>query len=480
MRLLRAAVAAGVLAAQPALAASILYATAASHRRVDSYCLLRDGTLVPTPKERIPLGNQQPRRLRVVTFPGGSKVLYVAQLNRIEAFSIGRRGGLSRLGSTPAASGMDPRDMAIDPVRLKLYVPQRGFNRIVAYPLDPNGRPLPPTDEFPNGFTSCAQGFVPAGYQEVWLETARGLLYVSADGLRGRVEVHRLGADGGFIAKDENGIEGPVLPPQCRRTFRTDRPARTTPFSEHTGLSQPKAILLDGDMLYVEDRAARRLLAFQLAPDGSFCPPSPIPKGEVKNFGEDAKCSGFHPLKEPRCARQEQRKGRRQQCAASRTKSIFGYERLTRHGDTIIGTGFLRGRIDVYRLQTEGEPPRLLLPRRPTGPSAVDVRMTPVGLVTNAMARECATDTDCDDGNGCTTEACSAGLCVATPIDACQPGDADDGILYVAAGELDRVIAFRVGPNGRLRSTIPFSRTDELKGSFPNDVAIAVLPDGCQ
>ena len=102
---------------------------------------------------------------------------------------------------------------------------------------------------------------------------------------------------------------------------------------------------------------------------------------------------------------------------------------------------FFRGRVDAYRLLPEPrlpDSPRVRLPSRPTQTSDRDVSMTPVGAAVS------------------------------------------EGALYVASGELDRVVAYRLGANGGFANPAPFSRTDEQKNSFPNDVAVAMLPGACE
>jgi 6-phosphogluconolactonase (cycloisomerase 2 family) len=49
--------------------------------------------------------------------------------------------------------------------------------------------------------------------------------------------------------------------------------------------------------------------------------------------------------------------------------------------------------------------------------------------------------------------------------------------LYVAEGELNRIDAFRIGPRGFV-NTKPFSHTDAIGRSFPNDVAVVPLGSG--
>ena len=46
--------------------------------------------------------------------------------------------------------------------------------------------------------------------------------------------------------------------------------------------------------------------------------------------------------------------------------------------------------------------------------------------------------------------------------------------------ELDRVQAFRLQSDGLPTSPMQFSETDEQTGSFPNDVALAMLSEGCR
>ena len=54
-------------------------------------------------------------------------------------------------------------------------------------------------------------------------------------------------------------------------------------------------------------------------------------------------------------------------------------------------------------------------------------------------------------------------------------------VMAARAGELDRVEAFRLRQSdGLLASATPFSQTDEQTGSFPNDVALAMLSDVCR
>ena len=89
---------------------------------------------------------------------------------------------------------------------------------------------------------------------------------------------------------------------------------------------------------------------------------------------------------------------------------------------------------------------------------------------------------DCAGGTCPTVSQCSggsnAGLACASDMD-CPGGRCPHNVLYVAAGEFDRVQAYRLRKSG-LPETTPFSQTDEQTGSFPNDVALAMLSEGCR
>lgn len=411
MRLVTAAFAAVLLAAQASSAASILYATAATAGRIDGFCVRGDGFLAPTPKLHVDTESAQPRRLLVA-----NQVLYVSELDRIEALQIAPAGNLKRLSSVKIAT--DPRDIALAPDGRTLYVTHQGF--IAAYALGADGA-------IPADFTSCVQG-VRANYLD--LQVANGLLYVSVDGVPGRIEVYRLTADGSLPqigcgpAAGKDNVKAPKWPD-----------------SERGRILRPKALLVKGDTIYVEERARRRLIAFRLQPDGTFCDRKRNWEDRNEIFVED--CSGFDQHGTNAC-KARQAKKQRQQCIASKTASVLQYEDIALHanGETILGSQFFKGRVDSYRLRPDRRlpaAPRSKLPRQPSAQSEQDPRMTPVRLVV--------------EGNR----------------------------AYVAAGELDRVVAYRLNPKtGVLAEKTPFSRTDEQKDSFPNDVAISMLSASCE
>jgi 6-phosphogluconolactonase (cycloisomerase 2 family) len=417
-------------------APSILYATAATNGGVDAFCLRGGGVLAPTPKLHVKTAGPEPRRLLVGESASG-QTLYVAELDRIEAFPIGGAGVLKQPSATKPGTGLDPRDLALAPDGRTLYATHHGY--ISAYELEADGS-LPPQP------TSCVQGAPGANYLD--LQAANGLLYASADDAPGRIEVYRLGPDGSLPQTD------------CGPTIRKNGPQPPIfPDSERTRLQKPKGLVVAGDTIYVEERALRRLVAFRLQPDGTFCDRKRDRTGATDPPQKDVEdCTGFDQLaKSKKCAEVQDRIEtdrqagtsvvkhpiRHQQCAASKTETVLQYEGLVLHpnGQALIGAQFFKGRVDSYRLRPDARlpaSPAVKLPRKPTALSTQDPRMTPVRLTVA--------------GN----------------------------TVYVATGELDRVVAYRLTAAGVLADKDPFSRTDEQKDSFPNDVAVAMLSAACE
>src|SRR5690349_8442461 len=182
-------VALAALRAPAAHAGAILYATAATENLVDGFCLGGDGSLAAAPTVQVPTAGVQPRRLVVAT-NGSWTVLYVVEVDRVEAFSIGAHGGLKLIGatSTVASPNANPMDVGFSPDMTKIYVPEDGRDRIVAYPLDAaTGMPVTP-------FTSCIKG--PKAPQWQRLTVANGFLYVTSKSLGGRISVFPLATDG--------------------------------------------------------------------------------------------------------------------------------------------------------------------------------------------------------------------------------------------------------------------------------------------
>jgi 6-phosphogluconolactonase (cycloisomerase 2 family) len=384
MRVVTLGLALAVLVARPVDAGRMLYATAATPGRIDGFCLRPNGALDGTPSVRERTLSPQPRRLLV--FRG---VLYVAEVDRVEAFTIGPGGGLRALGRTEALMGSGPRDLAIPPAATMLYIPDRARSRILGHPLDAEGRPA-------REFTTCIQGEVGSGYQALVATDTK--LYVSSSRGSGRIEVFGIAPDGRLFGAD--GV--PLTPDACG--LQGERPAVTLPLSERRRLNDVKAFVLVGDVIYAVDRGRRRIRAFRLQADGNFAPPVEQSNGRLK-----------------------------WQEVESKTRPVVQYQALVHHRSALLGTQFFRGRADSYALEDNGH-----LPKGPTRITNDDLRFTPVRMA------------------------------------------ADAGVAYVAAGEYDRVIAYRLHDNGVFRDRDPFSETDEQEGSFPNDVAVAVLSEGCE
>jgi hypothetical protein len=256
MRVLTVGLALAVLVARPAVAGRMLYATAATPSRIDGFCLRDNGSVAPTPSVRVELISGQPRRILVM-----DSVLYVVEDNRVEAFKIGSKGGLSSLGRTPEETRSGPRDIAVSPNKNMLYVPDRSRNRIVGHPLDAEGRPA-------SDFTTCIQGDTAQGYQALVVNGDK--LYVSSNGGNGRIQVFGINPDGSLY-----GTTGSPLVTDCRgATTEGPRPDPTPALSERKQIHDIKTFVVSGSFLYAEDRGRRRIKAFRLQPDGNFPPPT--------------------------------------------------------------------------------------------------------------------------------------------------------------------------------------------------------------
>jgi len=378
------------VAAFPGHAGTILYATAGSQQRVDGFCVRSDGSLAPTPTVARATAGIEPRRLLVA---GG--VLYVAELNRVEAFQIGSHGGLQLLGNTEVltkketGNNMEAVDLTTSPDGALLYVAERGPDQVVAYPI-----PLGSDTKL----TSCIQGESNADFLALAVHT--GMLYVAGAGQIRGINVFVLNADGSLPAPPENCL---------RSTSTQKRSAPTVPLSCRKRLERPRGLVIDeaSNILYAEDKVQSRVFAFALQPDGTF---SPAPLS---------------------CTQSSQKK-KEQQRPLNKTNVVAAYQSLLLSRSTLFGIQFDHGRIDAYHVNSDGR-----LSQQPTR-EAADVRMTPVR------------------------------------------GTINGNVLYLGGGELDRVRAFHLrDSDGMLAGSDSFSQTDEQAGSFPNDVALAVLDGTC-
>src|SRR5581483_7876758 len=121
------------------------------------------------------------------------------------------------------------------------------------------------------------------------------------------------------------------------------------------------------------------------------------------------------------------------QKALNKSAVLNQYQDIVLDGTTILGSQFTHGRVDAYHVRPDGR-----ISKHPRRRTKEDVRGSPVGLASTPSA------------------------------------------VYVAAGEFDRVQAFRVRrSDGMLAEETPFSQTNEQTGSFPHALAVATIPLSC-
>jgi hypothetical protein len=219
-------------------------------------------------------------------------------------------------------------------------------------------------------------------------------------------------------------------------------PQPTCPCSERRRLDDPKAIIVDGDKVYVESLLKKRLAEFTLGPAATDQSGGPNTQKGCPALADHQ----FVPphrkktptVNEPVCLKNDTTGDAltgnfRWQSWTSATNIDVGYQDVVQAGDTLLASQFAKARIDAFNLMDDGR-----LPKVPTLATKADVRGSPVGLAVRK------------------------------------------NVLYVAAGEFDLVQAFRLGPTLSLPDPTPFSETDVLTNSFPNAVATAELSDNCR
>ena len=365
----------GLLAACPVVAGTILYATAASQARVDGFCVREGGGLTPAASVQADTAGMEPRRLVVA-----NGVLFVGELDRVEAFKIGPHGALTPMAATKTITSpaMEVIDMAVAADGQTLYVAQNGPDRIAAYPIAA-------ATSRSWDFTSCIQGRVNGSYRA--LHIRNGLLYASEQLTPGRIAIFPINAGGSLHDLAE-----------CTTPTGKTRPEATPAISDQQRIQRPRSFVFLDDRVYVDEVGTKRIKAFLLQADGLFPPPVKVGK----------RMRWERPL--------------------SRTDPVLAYVDVVLFRSTLLASQF------AYRLKPDGR-----LRRQPTRQTKQDVRTSPVRMAVS-----------------------------------------DDGVLYVSAGEFDRIQAFKLRQSDGLPATTPFSETDEQTGSFPNDVALAMLSEGCR
>jgi hypothetical protein len=409
-------------ATAPAVAGTMLYATAATTGGVTGYCLGPNGAIMPDPIVNVQTHGNSPSRL--ITSPD-RKFLYVAESDQTEVWNIGPKGFLTRAGSIPDTpfSGINSHDIAIAPSpdgsQNVLYQPQRRRNRLVAFPLDPATGLSTTTD---GAGTTCVRETSPAGWENLIL--ANGLVYSSrskaaGNGLGvGDVAVYQLGPDGNFLpGVDSTGAT--VNPVGCSTVV--------VPYSQRQRLNGAAPIILLDGIIYVGQRFRRTISAYQLCPNQFSADPFLCPSGgffRQQKFKSDG---------QPKLDSNGQPEFKYRQKNLSRTHNDIRYNAFALAGRTIIGTQFQKGRIDAFNLNADGT-----LPSGATRTTKANVATSPFRMFVN------------------------------------------NGVLYVGAGASDDVQAYRLDANGLPESNAtPFTETVTLRNTFPNDVIVVDISASC-
>ena len=428
MRRIALLVALTVASARPVVAETILFATAASQNRIDAFGVANDGAPSPDPVAQHSTGGVLPRRL-----VGHGCNLYVAENDRVEVFRIHPGGRLELIGATRASKEMRAHDIEVSDDGLTLYAPIRQMGAIASYPLDAEGKPndsvITENGVPAGGPTSCVYGPVHADWEDLAL--ANGKLYAAFTNrievfgitdtgqLTGVAQVPHDNNDDGTIEADEtscpfyattpSGVIEPCIDPDIRP--RPDRPDPTCPFSARGHMAGAVGLVVEGTALVSSQRFTHLLLGFVLDATGN-----------LPAFGVDP---AFPTAKE----KKKERKSRKK----NRTDELIRYIGVTvlheADGQPIIYAAGYSGRVDAFRLGTDGT-----LPKQPNMQSTPkDVTSTPVRTAVGTTAG-------------------------GRPV------------LYVASGELDRVQAFHLFDGGRIDAGTSPAETNEQHGSFPNDV----------
>jgi len=445
------------------------------------------------------LKGMDPRDLSIAQAPSGTWVLYVPQRssNRLATFPLDPQTGLS---TVPTSTQGRCNGGAFDgsPCDLSAQSDQ----------CAPDGTCEGTSDQ---AGSSCVLGPQPSLWED--LKVANGLVYSTRNITGGDVRVYQLDGNGNFapgivvvnqnIGPETNKDQCPAAdkktdtPAPCNQdnqvyavgsdctqplelrvgnqtgpviiVERTGNPlevrAEIQPYSKRRKLNGAAPLVLSDGRAYVSERFRRAISGFSFCPDATprippkKCASNPNAKGCPCDPPADIIPNGVCPAGgfnlDPRWTAPDN-KGN-QDCTLR-----FRQPRLAKHGgrnefnvayvgmtiaggidtSTLLGSQFLAGRIDGYRLRDGG-----LIPPQPTGRTAGNVATSPVRLF------------------------------VYQPPDV-SPEDSA-GVLYVAAGEIDRVQAYRLYPNGLPRDRKPFAETTGLRNTFPNDVTIVELPAGC-
>jgi len=413
---------AGALAAQAVRADTVVYTTASGVGRVDAYCTDGAGGITARPVHSIGLARGSDSFPRRILFSRTNLVLYVAEKDRVEAFKIGDGGSLSSFGQTEPIVGMTPQDIALSLDERTLYVPQRSKGRIVGFTLLPDG-------SLPSQFTSCVKSADNTGWQN--LAISEQYLYVGIGNGNDRIEIFPLRPDG-RLAVDATVTAGEAncpLPPTAQSNGAPVCPNPGDPTASTTTTS----VAGEPDPNCPISRRTRVSAPGPMILSGDFLYIEKRLSNRIIGF---RLTNGlFNP---PLANKKHQQK------VNTHTAFVVTYQDLipmvdptTGLATMLFGSSFFSGRVDTIVLKPTGQ-----LPKHKKVSTAKYVRATPVGLAV----------------------------------------DPDKFTLYVAGGSNDRVQAFRLRKSGG-RAGLPklksFSSSDDMGGTFPNELAIAVLPGSC-
>jgi len=425
MRRFLSCIALAVAFGHPCAAGTVLYATAASQYRIDAFHVGGDGMPEPTPFEQHATKSKQPRRLIV----RGCN-LYVAETERVEVFRIRSNGRLQLAGNTNPLKGSNPHDIEVSVDGRNLYVPIRKQGALASYPLDAAG--VPTNDGNP---TSCV--YAPGGAHWEDIEITDSHIYAVHDqramvyGLDGAGQI--FGAVAGGSDTNQNGTIDPDEE-TCAEYATAAAPVRncddirTKPvldrdcwFSVRKKLAGGVGLVLATEnttpvrqTLIIGTMSTHRLLVFTLDGTGNFGnlnPDGTLTKKQVK-------------------------KARKKEKMANRTNEDVRYIGVSKFqtpsadSPIIYGVAYV-GRTDAFHLN-DGQ-----LTKVPTGSTKKDPTSSPTRSTVGVNAQ-------------------------------------GHPILYVAAGERDRVQVYDLTQQGGIpESEGPMMETEELSGSFPNDVVLA-------
>jgi len=505
----------------------ILYATSATPGAVRGYRVFDGGALEENARIERATSGTNPSLLMVWPWPTAEgvalgRVLYVRETDRVEAFNIGCGGRIgTRLWVSDDRVGLGVRGVAMSTNQRKLYVSDRRGDRILAYDVrTPDDGLEPACAFFPDcggttgvpccgvpetvHFASCIRGVQQVGWEDMLLRTnANGeeILYVSADSafVNDRIYTFTLDARGDFIEPvppkndgtdsattvaccgpnavtdvnspccDPTDVEAtccdPTNPLVIEQGGCVEDVSTTTSTTTTTSTSTPGQTTTTTEPECANCRSPRRVLrkrdgvrpaVVEIRQVGGLAlGPNQVPPDVRADLGIDDTGDVLYVA-----ARATHRilgfgftnNGVLTEQRMSRTHHIARYAGITFAASPtgsfghVFGTVFADGRVHAFPLDgkdrnADGKP-RVngFLRTRPARRTTRDLRKSPVRMAV-------------DDPANPTT-------------------------LYVAAGLNNRVEAFRLNANGALASNDPFSRTQEIRNAFPNDVVVAIV-DRC-